>query len=190
MSDAEALNHERRRATDAAAQVLSGSSPDVNAIFQTLVERFIGLPGRIGAFFSWWLSNIWIIAAIGVPAMLAAAPLLDKMYEGRAAERAFQLEMFREQADIEVKKLDRTMLGEGAMSTLQQISDKLDQQGNQTTKIQLDMQHQNAKIEEKIEQLAGDVKAIKRAQSATDRKVRDLQNARAPQDSPVSDTSP
>lgn len=167
----------RHRSSDV---VLAASAPDVNAIFQGLVEKFLALPGKVGAFFSWWLSNIWIIAAIGVPAMLAAAPLLDKMYEGRAAERAFQLEMFKSQTDVEIKKLDRTLLGDGAMATLQKISEKLDQQGNQTTKIQLDMQQQNAKIEEKIQRLSDDVKAIQRAQSATDRKVRALQESQAP----------
>lgn len=169
-----------RRFTRATDTVLAASSPDVNAIFQGLVEKFLGLPGKIGAVFSWWLSNIWIIAAIGVPAMLAAAPLLDKMYEGRAAERAFQLEMFKSQTDVEIKKLDRTLLGDGAMATLQKISDKLDQQANQTTKIQMDMQHQNAKMEDKIQRLSDDVKQIQRAQSATDKKVRALQDATGP----------
>lgn len=175
MSEPEPLTQERRRATDAAAQVLSGSSPDVNAIFQGLVEKFIALPGKIGAIFAWGLSNIWIIAAIGVPAMLAAAPLLDKMYQGRAAERAYQLDMFKLQTDVEIKKLDRTLLGEGAMSTLEKISDKLDHQANQTAKLQVDMQQQNAKIEDKIQRLADDVKAVQRAQSSTDRRVGAMQ---------------
>lgn len=169
-----------RRATRATDTILAGSAPDVNAIFQGLVEKFLAIPGKIGAFFSWWLSNIWIIAAIGVPAMLAAAPLMDKVYQGRAAERSYQLEMFKVQSDADMRKMDRTMLGDSAMETLQKISEKLDQQSNQTTKIQLDMQFQNAKIEEKIEKLASDVKAIQRAQSATDRKVRALQEAAVP----------
>lgn len=164
MSETEHPSQERRRASDAAAQVLSGSSPDVNAIFQGLVEKFIALPGRIGAIFAWGLSNIWIIAAIGVPAMLAAAPLLDKMYEGRAADRSFQLEMFKLQTNVEIQKLDRTLLGEGAMATLVKISEKLDEQANQTTKIQLDVQR-----------LAGDVQEIQKAQAKNDRKIGSLQ---------------
>ena len=61
--------------------------------------------------------------------------------------------------------------------SVQKIIEKLDQQSNQTTKIQLDMQQQNAKIEEKIQKLSEDVRAIKRAQAATDRNVRALQDA-------------
>jgi hypothetical protein len=152
--------HQDRRRADTTTAALTGSSPDVNAIFQGLVTKFIEMPGKIGGFFSWWLSNIWIIAAIGVPAMLAAAPLLDKVYQGRAAERSYQLDMFKLQTDVEIKKLDRTLLGEGAMGTLQKISEKLDQQANQTTKIQLDMAR-----------LADDVKAVQKAQASTDRRV-------------------
>lgn len=155
---------DRRRQSDATATALISSSPDVNAIFQGLVERFLGLPGRIGAFFSWWLSNIWIIAAIGVPAMLAAAPLMDKIYEGRAAERQYQLEMFKVQSNVEIEKMDRTLLGEGAMSTLKAIAAKLDQQSEQTLKIQMD-----------VTKLAGDVEDIQKAQAKADRKVGTLQ---------------
>lgn len=149
-----------RRRDQQATVALIGSSPDVNAIFQGLVERFLGLPGRIGAFFSWWLSNIWIIAAIGVPAMLAAAPLMDKMYAGDVAVRAHELEMFKLQTDVEIKKLDRTLLGEGAMATLKAIADKLDQQASQTAQISQDVQR-----------LSADVSTLRQGQAATDRRV-------------------
>lgn len=159
---------ERRRVPENTAAVLSASSPDVNAIFQGLVEKFLALPGKIGAFFSWQLSVIWIIAAIGVPAMLAAAPLMDKVYQGRAAERSYQLDMYKLQTDIELKKLDRTMLGEGAMSTLQKISEKIDQQATQVA-------HQNAKIEGQIQRLSDDFQEMQKAQAKTDRKVGSMQ---------------
>lgn len=159
---------ERRRIPEATASALISSSPDVNAIFQGLVEKFLALPGRIGQFFSWWLANFWIICALGVPAMLAAAPLLDKMYQGQAAERSYQLEMFKLQTDVEIKKLDRTLLGEGAMATLAQISEKLDQQSNQTTRIQLDVQR-----------LSGDVQAIQKAQANTDKRVGSIAHSQA-----------
>ena len=151
---------ERRRQSDATASALISSSPDVNAIFQGLVEKFLALPGRIGGFFSWWLANFWIICALGVPAMLAAAPLLDKMYQGEAAERSYQLEMYKVQSDIELKKLDRTTLSEGAVATLTRISEKLDQQAEQTQKIQMDVQR-----------LSNDVQAVTKAQARTDRRV-------------------
>lgn len=160
MDSDNAPSQERRRQSDATATALISSSPDVNAIFQGLVEKFLALPGRIGQFFSWWLANFWIICALGVPAMLAAAPLLDKMYQGEAAERAYQLEMYKVQSDIELKKLDRNLLGEGALQTLERISEKLDQQANQTTKIQLDMAR-----------LSEDVKQVQKAQASTDRRV-------------------
>lgn len=156
--------HERRRQSDATATALISSSPDVNAIFQGLVEKFLALPGRIGQFFSWWLANFWIICALGVPAMLAAAPLLDKMYQGEAAERAYQLEMYKVQSDIELKKLDRNLLSEGALQTLTKIAEKLDQQAEQTTKIQLDVQR-----------LSGDVQEIQKAQNKNDRRIGSIQ---------------
>lgn len=120
------VDRRQSRGTDA---LIAGSSPDVNAIFQNLIDKFMAAGKVGGALFAWWLSNIWIVAAIGVPAMLAAAPLVDKVYEGSAAEREFQLEMYKLQADIEIKKLDRTMLNDAAAATLKEISKKIDEQG-------------------------------------------------------------
>ena len=159
MSDPESLP-ERRRTSDVATSALISSAPDVNAIFQTLVEKFLSLPGRLGAVFAWILSNIWVIAAIGVPAMLAAAPLLDKKYQGEASIRAHELEMFKLQTQVEIQKLDRTLLGEGAARTLELISQKLDQQAEQTTKIQMDVQR-----------LSADLQEVQRSQAKTDKRV-------------------
>lgn len=168
--DSEPPSQERRRQNDATATALISSSPDVNAIFQGLVEKFISLPGRIGQFFAWWLANIWIVCAVGVTALLASIPFVDKLNEGKAQERAFQLDMYKLQSDIELKKLDKTTLSEGAIVTLTKIAEKLDAQAEQTTKIQLDVQR-----------LSGDVQNIQKAQARNDRKMRAIQESMAGQ---------
>lgn len=141
------VDRRQTRGTDA---LIAGSSPDVNAIFQSLVDKFMAA-GRIGGpIFAWWLSNIWVVAAIGVPAMLAAAPLVDKVYEGSAAERQFQLEMYKLQADIEIKKLDRTMLSDAAATTLKEISRKIDEQGQQIAKVVAAQGAQGAQIDKVV----------------------------------------
>lgn len=170
---------DERRASPRANE-LAHSSPDVNHLAMSLIEKFLAIKSWYSTTFAAFLAMIWKIAIIGVPAMVTGAILLDKWQEGQEKERAYQTRMFEVQADIELKKMDRTLLGEGAMATLMEISGKLDQQGTQTTRLQVDMQQQNAKIEDKIQRLSDDVKQIQRAQGATDRKVRALQESAGP----------
>lgn len=149
-----------RRAFPRGGNELANSSPDVNHLAMSLIEKFLAIKSWYSTTFAAFLATIWKIAIIGVPAMVTGAILLDKWQEGQEKERAYQTRMFELQTDIELKKMDRTMLGDGAMSTLVKISEKLDQQSNQTTRIQLD-----------VSKLANDVQDLRKAQAATDRRV-------------------
>jgi hypothetical protein len=148
---------ERRRQSDT---MLAGSSPDVNHLFREIIDKFMGIGRWYGIVFAGWLSNFWVLCAIGVPAMLSAAVLLDKYMSARAADREFQLQMFELQTDVEIKKLDRTLLGDQATKTLGEISKKLDQQG-----AKLDQQGAQ------IAKVVADVETVKNAQDATARRL-------------------
>ncbi len=150
--------HERR--AHPRSNELANSSPDVNHLAMSLIEKFLAIKSWYSTTFAAFLATIWKIAIIGVPAMVTGAILLDKWQEGQEKERAFETRMFELQTDIELKKMDRTMLGDGAMKTLNEISEKLDGQANQTTKIQMDVQR-----------LSDDVSLIKREQADGSRRI-------------------
>lgn len=164
---AEESTNERRRAPDTAG--LAGSSPDVNHMFFGFLGRLLALvqsdtaPGWIRGTaigIIGWLVTLLLLFVVGITALQGTTILWDKITEGKTAEREFQLEMFKLQADIEIKKLDRTLLGDAATKTLGEISKKLDDQA-------VKMDNQGAQIAKVV----ADVQTLKDAQDATARRL-------------------
>lgn len=159
MTDEEHLS-ETRESNRQTSATLAASSPDVNHLAMALIGRFLNVGEWYSTTFAAILATVWKVAVIGVPAMVTGAIIIDKVQEGEQAKREFEAKMFSLQTDIELKKLDRTMLGDGAMKTLTAISTKLDQQSESTQQLRLEVQ-----------QISADVQTLRQSQAATDRRV-------------------
>lgn len=122
------------RTSRAQDDAMAKSSPDFNTMIMDQVAGLFRVRGKpwFVAVPSITLGAVMAICmmffVIGLPSMVGGAILIDKASAEAESSRAYQLEMFKIQSDIELKKMDRTMLGEGAMSVLQQISTKIDKQ--------------------------------------------------------------
>lgn len=167
MSEAEPIEVPPERRAFPRPNELANSSPDVNHLAMTLVEKFLAIKTWYATTFAAFLATVWKIAVIGVPAMVTGAVLLDKWQEGREAERTYQARMFEMQTDIELKKMDRTMLGDGAMRTLTEIS----KTAAQIQETQHMMGEGMQRVSEDVSALKADVGALKQSQAATDRRV-------------------
>lgn len=165
MSEEEQEVRDRRRFADTAA---AESSPDENTLLMKQIEMFVTIGKWWAVMIGAFQANIWTFAKFAVPAMALMIPILDKCVELISADNDYKLQASAQQAEIEIKRLDRTMLGEGAMVTLNAISGKLDQQATQS-----------AKIQEDVQRLAADVGTLKAAQAITDRKVGGLASSQA-----------
>ena len=135
MTEESAANREdhpaARRASDRA---IANSSPDFNHMMMRLVRNLLStqqsgpVVQTASMFFGLLLAMLMLFFVVGLPALNGTTILIDKLSESRSAERSYQLDMFKLQTDLEIKKLDRTMLGDGAMKTLLDISKKMDEQ--------------------------------------------------------------
>lgn len=141
---------------------LEGSTPDISHMFFGVIGRLLGIvqsetaKGGIKAAAMtamMWLVSLLLVIVLGIPALNGVTLFMDKLNEGKSADREYQLKMFELQTDIELKKMDRTMLGADASKTLSEISKKLDGQGAALT------------------QLSDAVKGLQESQSATERRV-------------------
>lgn len=120
---------DQARRSETREEPLATSSPDFNHMMMMLVRYVFEHGGKFGLMIGSLIAILMLLFIVGLPAMTGATVLVDKVSQGASANRAFQLEMFKLQTDLELKKMDRTMLGDGAMKTLESISAKLDQQG-------------------------------------------------------------
>lgn len=164
MSDTEAPRTARRN-DDAVAD----STPDFNVLIANAgrsmlkpLAPFVGPDGKVHKFtllnLSRMTSAMWVITLLiffvtALPSLVGATLLFDKMGEERSRARGFQLEMFKLQTDLEIAKLDRTMLGEGAMKTLQSIVSKVETIG----KKQDDSAAWQIEVSAKVEGLVSNV---------------------------------
>lgn len=143
--------------TDQAAQTgaLAKSVPDPNTVVAGLIKLLlairglgavIALPGAV-------LAILFVIVAIvGVPAMLAAQSLVDKLLSYRQAQNA---------AHLEALKASASPANQQILDGIHGIDTKLDSQGK------------------RIDQLGSDVRELRGRQATTDAKVRALAAERA-----------
>lgn len=164
-----------RRSDEAQANALAGSTPDLAHNFLRVSEGMVNSGSRFKVFAGTTLMSQLLFFTIGLSSMVGAALLIDKVNEGMAARRGFNLEMFKLQTDLELAKLDRTMLGEGAMATLKAIVDKIDLQGETISQIQ---QSQKT-TQEGMQRLSAEVGSLRQGQAATDRRVGGLAASQA-----------
>lgn len=143
MTDEQVVERRERRVNAA----IGSSSPDVNHLAMSLIRRFLRLEKWYATAFAAFLAMLWKIAVIGVPAMIAGALLIDKWQTGTSLEREHELKMFSLQTDVELKKLDKTIVGEGALKTLAAISTKLDEQKEATQQMRMEVQTVSSKVE-------------------------------------------
>lgn len=145
------------RATDSA---LATSSPDVHHGFMQLIQKLFRSPSKLKVMSGALLSGLMMLFVVGLPAINGTTILIDKLAERAQAERSFQLEMFKLQTDVEIQKLDRQRIGDGAIATLNSISQKIEQQG-----VAIDAQGK------RLEQLSLDVASVKSAQASDRRQI-------------------
>ena len=160
-----------RKSDEVQAAALAGSTPDLAHNFMRVAEGMVNSPSIFKVASGTSLLGLLLFFTIGLSSMVGAALLIDKFNEGAAARRGFNLEMFKLQTDLELAKLDRTMLGEGAMATLKAIVDKIDLQGETISQIQESQRTMQQQTQEGMQRLSADVGSLKQAQTATDRKV-------------------
>ena len=125
----QAAERPNRRSDEALMEAAVGSSPDLAHGFLRVTEGMTNSGSPLKVIMGGSLMGQLLFFTIGLQSMVGAALLWDKVNEGRKDSRSYELEMFKIQSDIELKKMDRTMLGDGAMKTLSSIADKLDAQG-------------------------------------------------------------
>lgn len=144
----------------ASNDALAGSAPDLAHNIVRVAERMID-SAHIGKIFGGtWLLNWLMFFLIGLPALVGGALFIDKLREFSASSRSHELALFQIQSEIELKKMDRTLLGQSALKTLGEISNKLDQQGESTQQLRLE-----------VGQIGADVQTLRDAQKKTDRRV-------------------
>lgn len=139
---------------------LAGSSPDINHGFMRLIRSLFNSDKQHKVYLGAWLGSLMLLLVVGLPAVNGTTILIDKISDGAKARRAYELERYKLETDVELKKLDRTMLGDGAMQALKAISVQLAEQG-QATKI----------MGEQLSKLSGQVSAIEQRQVSTDKKL-------------------
>lgn len=113
-------------------QAVANSSPDFNQMMMAVIRRMLGgvsvhpfergfktLSGTV-------LLSLMLLFVVGLPVINGSTLLIQVLADSDAAGRSFQLEMFKLQTDVEIKKLDRTLLGDGALKTLQGIAERVD----------------------------------------------------------------
>lgn len=137
----EADGKERATVSSRTETAIANSSPDFNHMMMRLIRGLFNVKGK-----PWWvavpsiilgsvLASLMLFFVVGLSSMVGGVILVDKVSAGVEQRRSFELEMFKLQTDVEIKKLDRTMLGDGAMKTLSAISSKLDEQGAAITRL-------------------------------------------------------
>ena len=174
MTEESAANREdhpaARRASDRA---IANSSPDFNHMMMRLVRNLLStqqsgpVVQTASMFFGLLLAMLMLFFVVGLPALNGTTILIDKLSESRSAERSYQLDMFKLQTDLEIKKLDRTMLGDGAMKTLLDISKKMDEQAVAQVQIGQAVKEQG----EIVTRLSSEVGALRAGQVAGERRL-------------------
>lgn len=134
-----------------AARAVAQSSPDFPFHMLSVARSLLKLPEIVlhpVAMFSLLFSRnvlgaiialFMLVFIVGLPVINGSTILIDKMTAATATEHKFQLDMFELQTNVELKKLDKTILGEGAMKTLSEISNKLDQNREAVRRLGSDM---------------------------------------------------
>lgn len=140
-----------RRMARTADQALASSSPDTNSLFMRMVEMLLGQKTAGSRGFAAVLMLVWVIAVVGVPALLAGQVFVDKWMQAESAKREFELSVTK------ARSIDA---GGEILSSIKAVGGKIDVQGKQIT-----LQGQA------IAELSEDVKGLKEAQAATDRRV-------------------
>lgn len=166
--DAEASSG-RRPARDEKSEALAASEPSFTYQVMSLIRYLfsLGAQHKLLAPFLWVIGAILIlmlvIFIVGLPVINGSTLLFNVKAEADAAERAHELKLFELKTDVELKKMDRTMLDQGAIKTLSDISGKLDQQRDATQQVRMDVQS-----------LSVDVQGLRASQANTDRRVSSL----------------
>lgn len=140
-----------RRMARSADQALANSSPDTNSLFMRMVEMLLGQKTAGSRGFAAVLMLVWVIAVVGVPALLAGQVFVDKWMQAESAKREFELSITK------AKTIDA---GGEILTSIKAIGGKIDAQGRQITQQG-----------EAINQLSEDVKGLKESQAATDKRV-------------------
>lgn len=173
MGEGDTPTEGRERPRRIADEALASSSPDVHHGFMQLVQRLFGSESRFKVLSGALLAGLMMLFVVGLPAINGTTILIDKLTEREGAERSFQLEMFKLQTDVELKKLDRQLLNEGASATLNEINLKLTQQGDQL-RTQGELIADQGK---QLDKLAGSVGILEARQAGSSKRIDSLAQA-------------